>query len=107
MIDKTEAISALMSKIDTVGAKGSTAVSNSVQAEDGQFGDIIAKALDSANAAAEKSKMLGKQFQMDDPNVTLEETVIASNISSLQFTAILQVRNKLTQAYNDVMNMPI
>ncbi len=107
MIDKMGAMTALMNKVDSVSLKGSAAIPNTVQAEKGQFGDIIAQALDSANAAAEKSRILGNRFQMDDPNVTLEETVIASNISSLQFTAILQVRNKILQAYNDVMNMPV
>ena len=45
--------------------------------------------------------------KMDDPTASVEETVIAMNTSSLQFTAVVQARNKILQAYNDIMNMPV
>lgn len=55
------------------------------------------------NAAAE----LQRQFQLENPNVSLEETMIAMNKASLSFSAAVQVRNKLVQAYEQIMNMPV
>lgn len=55
------------------------------------------------NAAAE----LQRQFQLENPNVSLEETMIAMNKASLSFAAAVQVRNKLVQAYEQIMNMPV
>lgn len=55
------------------------------------------------NEAAE----LQRQFQLENPNVSLEETMIAMNKSQLTFQAAVQVRNKLVQAYEQVMNMPV
>ena len=78
-----------------------------VEAEKVSFGAVISEVLDNASAAASKSRELNRAVQMDDPNVTLEESVIASNVSSLYFTAVVQIRNKVMQAYTDIMNMPV
>lgn len=55
------------------------------------------------NAAAE----LQRQFQLDNPAVSLEQTMIAMNKASLSFAAAVQVRNRLVQAYEQIMNMPV
>jgi flagellar hook-basal body complex protein FliE len=73
-------------------------------------GDFIAS-LDSAlksvsrnqNAAAE----LQKQFQMENPAVSLEETMLAMNKAQIGFQAAVQVRNRLVQAYEQIMQMPV
>lgn len=110
MIDKMGAVSGLsglLSSAVTDALKGSP-LSNKPQALDqASFADAIAKALESASMAADKSAELGKRLQMDDPTASIEETVIAMNTSSLQFTAVVQARNKILQAYNDIMNMPV
>lgn len=82
--------------------------SGGVQApEGGSFMDAMTNALKSVNDASQKAEELGKRLQMDDPTASVEETVIASNIASLQFTGLVQARNKIVQAYNDIMNMPV
>lgn len=55
------------------------------------------------NQAAE----LQRQFALENPDVSLEETMIAMNKSQISFSAAVQVRNRLVQAYEQVMNMPI
>ncbi len=44
---------------------------------------------------------------MGDQDVSLAEVMIASQKASVSFQAMLQVRNKLVDAYKDVMNMPM
>jgi flagellar hook-basal body complex protein FliE len=39
--------------------------------------------------------------------VSLEETMVAMQKSQIGFQATLQVRNKLVQAYSDIMNMQV
>ncbi len=72
--------------------------------------DFVAS-LDSALAAVSKnqntSSELQRQFQLENPAVTLEETMIAMNKSSLSFSAAVQVRNRLVQAYEQIMQMPV
>ena len=71
------------------------------------FAQALTKALESASAAAERANQAGLDLQMDKPTASVEELAIAMNTSSLQFTAVLQTRNKLIQAYTDLMNMPV
>ncbi len=72
--------------------------------------DFVAS-LDSALAAVSKnqnaSTELQRQFQLENPSVTLEETMIAMNKSSLSFSAAVQVRNRLVAAYEQIMQMPV
>jgi flagellar hook-basal body complex protein FliE len=72
--------------------------------------DFVAS-LDSALKAVsgnqQASSELQRQFQLENPNVSLEETMIAMNKSTLSFQAAVQVRNRLVQAYEQVMNMPV
>jgi flagellar hook-basal body complex protein FliE len=44
---------------------------------------------------------------MGDPNVSLSEVMIASQKSSLAFSAMVEVRNKFLEAYKEVMSMPV
>ncbi|BET25525.1 flagellar hook-basal body complex protein FliE [Limnobacter thiooxidans] len=107
MIDKMGAVSGLLSSAVTDALKGAPLSSKPQGVDQASFADAISKALESASMAADKSAEMGKRLQMDDPTASVEETVIAMNTSSLQFTAVVQARNKILQAYNDIMNMPV
>ena len=54
-----------------------------------------------------QSGELKKRFELGDPEVSLAEAMVAGQKSSIAFEATLRVRNKLVQAYQDIMNMPI
>ena len=107
MIDKLGSVSGLLSSAVTDALKGSPLNSKPQGVDQASFADAISKALEAASLSADKAADLGKRLQMDDPSASVEETVIASNMSSLQFTAVVQTRNKILQAYNDIMNMPV
>lgn len=72
--------------------------------------DFVAS-LDSALASVSRSQdaatELQKQFQLENSGVSLEETMIAMNKASLSFSAAVQVRNRLVQAYEQIMQMPV
>ncbi len=72
--------------------------------------DFIASldsALKSVSSNQKAATELQRQFQLENPNVSLEETMIAMNKSQISFQAAVQVRNRLVQAYESVMNMPV
>lgn len=71
------------------------------------FMSSLNSALKSVSRNQNTSSELQRQFQLENPNVSLEQTMIAMNQSSLSFQAAVQVRNKLVQAYEQVMNMPV
>ncbi len=87
---------------DVEAAVGGT---SKVKAPD--FSDMFANAVDKVNATQKHSSALAKAYEQGDPSVTLSQVMVASQKSSVAFQATTQVRNKLVEAYKDIMNMPI
>lgn len=71
------------------------------------FSALLRGALDQVNGSQEKSQALAREFQLGNPNVRLEDTMVALQKSSLSFQFLVQVRNKVVTAYHDIMNMPV
>jgi flagellar hook-basal body complex protein FliE len=44
---------------------------------------------------------------LDNPAVSIEETMVAMQKAQIGFQAAVQVRNRLVQAYSEVMNMQV
>ena len=73
----------------------------------GGFGQALQSALQSVSATQNQYSELQRQVQLENPAVSLEETMVAMQKSQIGFQATLQVRNRLVQAYTDVMNMQV
>jgi len=71
------------------------------------FQSMLKNAVDNVNENQKAAGDLQKRFEMGDPSVDLPEVMIAMQKSSVSFQAMTQVRNKLVEAYKDVMNMPV
>jgi len=71
------------------------------------FGDVLSKSINSVNDLQQTSNDLKTRFTQGDETVSITEVMIASQKSSLAFTAMAEVRNKLVDAYKEVMNMPV
>lgn len=71
------------------------------------FGSAFKAALDDINSTQKEAEGLAKAYSLNDPNVGLEETMIASSKANISFQALVQVRNKLVSAYHDIMNMQV
>ncbi len=76
-------------------------------AETPAFGDTLNNALESVSRTQRESADLQKAFEMGDPRADLARVMVAMQESSVAFRATVEVRNRLVQAYQDVMNMPI
>jgi flagellar hook-basal body complex protein FliE len=48
-----------------------------------------------------------RELQLDNPTISLEQTMVAMQKGQLGFQAALQVRNQFVRAYTDIMNMSI
>lgn len=64
-------------------------------------------ALNSISKAQATATTMQREVQFDNPTVSLEETMIAMQKAQLGFQSAVQVRNKLVQAYTDIMNMAV
>ncbi|CUS48399.1 MAG: flagellar hook-basal body complex protein FliE [Idiomarinaceae bacterium HL-53] len=71
------------------------------------FGAMLKGAIDNVNGLALETGELRTRMEMGDPNVSLAEVMISSQKSSIAFEAAVQVRNKVVEAYDKIMNMPV
>ena len=72
-----------------------------------KFSDLLKQSIDKVNADQIDSKKIAEAFQAGDPNIQITELMVASQKANLSFQAMLQVRNKLVSAYQDIMNMQV
>lgn len=86
-------------------AETSTAVTGDNTVPD--FQSMFKNAIDNVNATQKTAGNLAQRFEKGDPTIDLPEVMIAMQKSSVSFQAMTQVRNKLVEAYKDVMNMPV
>lgn len=71
------------------------------------FQTMFSNAIDGVNEQQMQSASLAKRFEKGDPQVDLPEVMIAAQKASVSFEAMKEVRNKLVEAYKDIMNMPV
>lgn len=64
-------------------------------------------ALQSVSQAQNTAGAMQQQVQMENPKVSLEETMVAIQKAQIGFQATLHVRNRMVQAYTDIMNMQV
>ena len=71
------------------------------------FSSAMSDALKAVSDSQLEAQSMQRELQLDNPTVSLEQTMIAMNKSQIGFTAALTVRNRLVQAYSDIMNMQV
>lgn len=72
-----------------------------------RFGELLDQAVNKVNEVQQASGAMSKAYIQGDANVGITDVMIASQKAGVAFDAMVQVRNKLVEAYKDVMNMPI
>lgn len=90
------------------GSLSATAVTSSSPASDTpSFSDMLGQAINQVHQNQQVSSQLASAFEMGQSGVDLTEVMVASQKSTVSFEALTQVRNKLVQAYQDVMQMTV
>ncbi len=75
--------------------------------ETGGFADLLQSSIDAVNRAQNTATDMAAALERGEKSVTLPEVMIAMQKASLSFQAMTGVRNRLVNAYQEVMNMPI
>ncbi len=71
------------------------------------FSQLLKQSIDTVNETQLEAGAMKKAFETGQGDVDLAQVMIAIQKSSLSFETMVQVRNKLVDAYKDIMNMPI
>jgi flagellar hook-basal body complex protein FliE len=73
----------------------------------GGFQAAMTDALKGVSQTQFEAQRLQRELSLDNPAVSLEDTVMSMQKAQLGFQATLQVRNRLVQAYSEIMNMQV
>lgn len=76
-------------------------------AGEANFGDVLQTAIDQVSSAQMQAQEMAKGFSSGDPNVNLQDVMVNLQKANLSFQQMVQVRNKLVTAYQDMMNMSV
>ena len=76
-------------------------------AEPAGFQQALGKALGAVSQSQNEASALQREVQLDNPTVSLEQTMVSMQKAQIGFQATLQVRNRMVAAYSDIMNMQV
>jgi flagellar hook-basal body complex protein FliE len=88
----------------------------SLQAEGGRireaggttdFSALLQRSIAGVNETQQSAEKMAEAFEAGTANLNLADVMVATQKANISFQAMLQVRNKLVEAYKDVMNMPM
>ena len=71
------------------------------------FSQALTQALKSVSETQNQSTQMQREVQLDNPTVSIEETMVAMQKAQIGFQATITVRNRMVQAYSDIMNMQV
>jgi flagellar hook-basal body complex protein FliE len=71
------------------------------------FGALLKASVAGVDADQAQANALAERFQLGDPKVGLEQTMVALAKANVSFQEMVQVRNRMIAAYHEVMNMQV
>lgn len=71
------------------------------------FQKALGEALEAVSQTQNEATRMQREVQLGNPTVSLEQTMVAMQKAQIGFQATMQVRNRLVQAYSDIMGMQV
>jgi flagellar hook-basal body complex protein FliE len=101
----TPEISRVLAEMRALSARSRAGVDEAPEAA-GSFGDLLKQSIGAVDRQRQEASALQRSFELGETQ-DLASVMIASQKANLSFQAMVTVRNRLVEAYKDVMNMPI
>lgn len=100
---------ALLGQLRTMAKEAGVAASSESTDESTKvdFGELLKKSVEGVNERQMSAEKLAVSFEAGNPNVDLSQVMIEMQKARISFEALSQVRNKVVDAYKDIMNMPL
>lgn len=105
----TKGIEQMLSVLRSTAAQASGTPASAPAATSGvsDFSEILKNSIDKVNQTQKSANQMAEQLAAGDTSQNLHEVMIALQTASVSFQEMVQVRNKLVSAYQDVMNMQV
>lgn len=104
----TKGIEQMLSVLRTTAAQASgTAAAAAPAAGGADFAQVLQSSIDKVNQTQQQADRMAEKLAAGDNSQNLHEVMIALQTASVSFQEMVQVRNKLVSAYQDVMNIQV
>jgi flagellar hook-basal body complex protein FliE len=109
VLSQLRAMSAQASGTASVASAASTALAPSATgaAPNVDFGSLFKQSLGAIAGQQNEAQTQVNAFERGDPGSDIVKTAIAGQKADLAFRGLVEVRNKLVDAYTNIMNMPV
>lgn len=88
-------------------AAGKASETSGAAAGGADFAQALKSAIDQVNQAQQQAQGMAQNFSAGDTDTNLHEVMLSLQKANISFQEMIQVRNKLVSAYQDVMNMQV
>lgn len=108
-IDNNSGVDQLLAQMRALAAQAQAGVQQpNAAAETGaDFSGLLKSSIDKVNETQMLAGKMATSFEQGDRDVSLTDVMVQMQKASLSFQAMVQVRNRLVSAYQDIMNMPV
>ena len=89
-----------------IATQGATQGTQATQTRNG-FSDLVRDGLHNVAEAQNSASAQQRAFELGDPNTDLATVMVASAKAQVSFRAMVEVRNRVVSAYQEIMNMPL
>jgi flagellar hook-basal body complex protein FliE len=101
-------ISRILSDIRRISeASNHNSVIETSEKNDHGFVELMKQSIRSVNETQQTASTLAQNFELGDSSHSLAEVMITMQKANIAFTAMTQVRNKVVEAYREIMNMQV
>ena len=110
LLEKIEAARTAMARLPIGNApagQGAGAVGGASGAKPVDFAAVLRNQLTRVDSAQNEAMGLAERFQLGDPKVSLEQTMVSLSKANISFQQMVQVRNRVIAAYHDIMNLQV
>lgn len=105
----TQGIDQLLSQMRAASALAGGSTETAAASEGGaaDFAAMLQSSLDQVNNAQQSAQQLAKNFEQGAPGANLEDVMVSLQKANVSFQTMVQVRNKLVSAYQEIMGMQV
>ena len=105
----TQGIDQMLSVLRATAAQagGRSSEAPSATAGTTDFAQVLQNSIEQVNQTPQQAQDMAANFAAGESNSNLHEVMISLQKANVSFQEMVQVRNKLVTAYNDMMNMSI
>jgi len=98
-------INSVLAQMRVMSVQAKSPVASIETAKPNEFSTMLSQSIADVNKTQQQAGALSTAFEKGETDASLAEVMVSLQKANLSFQTVLQTRNKLVDAYKDVMRM--